>query len=446
LASTPAPNGRAAVGTGNPRVSRSPVAPQLSPHPDDLEILQPGDDSPQSPPGSSGWKRAASPAAAAAGGSEHPSAKRMRVRGDAAAGGDEAMQQDDVRDQWERQQRAPPPAAPATEAGAAAAAAAAPQLPVTLIRAAATRSGTAPLLSPRSPTAAPAAAAVAAAAAAAGASPTQAPATLLTHADFGPWLEGRRLLVKWPEGGRWDSGIVHALNVRTGRATIVYIAGALVPVPGLWRWLWGFTACGSCLTCSLSRDELLACLISSNPSSQPHPDPSSTYPSTPTAQELEELDLRAAILAKQLAWAPGQQPSQHTQHAQHAQNAQHANHMGSLAAAAAPLHPVPAANGAAAAAEAAVNPRDPRARSRANGGRRAAAGDGSFLQGTAAAHVPPPGHVLLAVESIDESLVGARLQLLWPEDKQWYPGFVLEVDAGSGKAVVEYDYGGARWA
>jgi hypothetical protein len=51
------------------------------------------------------------------------------------------------------------------------------------------------------------------------------PPQLLSLADFGPELEGKRLLVLWPDDGRWDAGEVRAVDMASGRATIIYTEG-----------------------------------------------------------------------------------------------------------------------------------------------------------------------------------------------------------------------------
>jgi hypothetical protein len=49
---------------------------------------------------------------------------------------------------------------------------------------------------------------------------------LLAPSDFGAHLEGQRLLVFWPDDGRWDAGDVRVVDAATGRATIIYAQGA----------------------------------------------------------------------------------------------------------------------------------------------------------------------------------------------------------------------------
>lgn len=54
--------------------------------------------------------------------------------------------------------------------------------------------------------------------------------------DVRPALLGKRLLLLWPEDGRWWPGTVTALRLRERRATLLYDTGARYPCKGLPPW------------------------------------------------------------------------------------------------------------------------------------------------------------------------------------------------------------------
>lgn len=53
----------------------------------------------------------------------------------------------------------------------------------------------------------------------------------------------------------------------------------------------------------------------------------------------------------------------------------------------------------------------------------------------------PEGCEILRYEDLTLALVGCTLQLLWPEDGQWYAGVVEDIDEETGEAMIEYDDG-----
>lgn len=126
----------------------------------------------------------------------------------------------------------------------------------------------------------------------------QAP-QLLTPSDFGPGLEGQRLLVLWPDDGRWDAGDVRAVDVESGRATIIYTEGE---GPGLLMFEAPDAGTSDLCTAVMPSFALPLCLPFPLCAQQTSCPPHHTF--LLPAHELEELDLRTAIAAGEVAWLP----------------------------------------------------------------------------------------------------------------------------------------------